>query len=107
MRKLCACLWLAGLAPASAQSAAPKPPPVRMEVEVGYNGLIRAGRLVPVRITLDNDGDAASGRVEIRSEDGLDETEIEVALPRGAHKRYTAYVVSRESGEEGKTSRTE
>jgi hypothetical protein len=90
--------------PAAAQSAAPRPPPVRLEVEVGYNGLIRAGRLAPVRVTIDNDGDATSGRVEIRSEDGLDQTETEVALPRGARKRYTAYVLPRESGKETKAS---
>jgi hypothetical protein len=103
---ICALSPAAGQPPATpASPAGAKPPPVRMQVEVGYGGCIRVNRAAPVRVTFDNDGDGIQGRLVVRAEEGLDQTEMEVALPKGAHKQYAVLVTPRGADDsEGKWS---
>jgi hypothetical protein len=70
-----------------------KPPPVNMGVLVGYDGYTRMDRLTPVRVVLDNNEGAVSGRLEVRGWRAGSVTEMPVDLPRKAHKEYTLFVL--------------
>jgi hypothetical protein len=71
-----------------------KPPPVSMEVHVGLkvgnDSYVREEQATPIRVVLDNNEGAVTGRLELRSAAGF--TEMPVDLPRGAHKEYTLFV---------------
>lgn len=72
-----------------------KPPPVRMEVQVGQRVLrddfAREGKTVPIRVVLDNTGAPIVGRIEIRDARGRAVSEMAVELPQPSHKEYTLF----------------
>src|SRR5262249_26234373 len=76
---------------AAAQGQKP-PPPLRMQVELGFNGYVRAGRAAPVRVTFDNDGEAVQGRLEVREPEQEPVTETPVSLPRRSHQQFALFV---------------
>lgn len=74
-----------------AQKRVPKKPPrVGMQVSAGRANAARSDRPVPVQVTLQNNGPALVGRLEVRDRRGH-ATEMPVELPRGANKSYTLY----------------
>ncbi|NJN68564.1 MAG: hypothetical protein HC884_18570 [Chloroflexaceae bacterium] len=66
-----------------------EPPPVRLEVEAGYDGHYVTGHWFPVTITVSNDGPDVQGILEWDFLDGNDHNTFqrEIDLPRGSQKR--------------------
>jgi hypothetical protein len=75
---------------------AAKPPPVNVVAEVGIDNCYRPGRITPVKVTLDNNGDGIEGRLSLTPTNGEKGTEMAIDLPRRGHKVYTLF--SRLSG---------
>lgn len=97
MRAAVVALALAAGAAGSPGSGAPAV--LRMRVDFGLGGYVRAGRTAPVRVSLDNDGEPLRGELVLTGEDGLDRTAAAVDLPRGARKQLWFYVVPRVGGD--------
>lgn len=69
-----------------------KPPPVNLVVRVGHDNFARAGRITPVQVTLDNNEEGFTGRLELRGYGGSERvTSMPIDLPKGGHKQYTLY----------------
>jgi hypothetical protein len=85
------CLLLAGCpGPGGAKSAAKKPPPVNMTVEVGQANAARKLARTPIKVTLGQNERPISGTLELDDFRG-NRTELAVELPRQANKVYTLY----------------
>ncbi|MCC2672597.1 MAG: uncharacterized protein K0Q72_5069 [Armatimonadetes bacterium] len=67
-----------------------KPPRVSITVIPGQANVTRKGRMTPVRVLLQNNGDPLLGRLELHDTYGND-TEMAVDLPRRANKAYTLF----------------
>lgn len=70
-----------------------KPPPVNLVVRVGHENITREGRLTPIQVTLDNNEDGFTGRLELRSvgPGPTRVTEMPIDLPKGGQKQYTLF----------------
>jgi hypothetical protein len=80
--------------PAAAQEEAP--PPVSLEVFVGYNDSYRVSEWFPITVIASNDGPDIQGTIEW-GYPGRDDGNIfqqAIDLPRGARKRLTFYALS-------------
>lgn len=90
-----ACAALVGAFPAIARAQSAKAPAVRIQVDPGFNGFVRPGRMAALRVTLDTGEEAIEGQLEVREPDGDEVTEMPARLPRRAHQQYTLYLTPR------------
>ena len=89
---LLAALLLTGAAAAAETASGADSPDFEMSVELGFDGRITYGKVIPVRVTIRNAGGDFTGLLGVNGyvdKKHYDRFETEVVLPAGSEKTYT------------------